>query len=147
MYGGGTEYPYLQVVATPGEEAYSQYASEVILTEEEVIEKLKQKHPDIVINFDESNWVNINEYTEGGRIKTVTFGNVKISGVEARTTFGLKSANFKVEKDGDMIKFSVTGYGHGVGMSQTGADVLAKEGKNYEDIINHFYKDIEIKNY
>ena len=43
------------------------------------------------------------------------------------------------------IKFEVTGYGHGVGMSQTGADSLAKEGQSYEDIIHHYYTDVEIE--
>ena len=46
----------------------------------------------------------------------------------------------------DKIKFSVKGYGHGVGMSQTGADALAKQGSKYEDIIKHFYVGVEIIN-
>ena len=50
------------------------------------------------------------------------------------------------EFEGEKIKFSVKGYGHGVGMSQTGADTMAKEGKNYEEIIKHFYIGVEIKN-
>ena len=48
-------------------------------------------------------------------------------------------------QDGENIKFSVKGYGHGVGMSQTGADGMAKTGANYEEIIKHFYTDVEIK--
>ena len=79
-----------------------------------------------------------------GRVKTIKIGNKNISGVEARIVFGLKSANFEVIKEDDKIKFSVIGYGHGVGMSQTGADSLAKQGKNYEDIIKHFYTGVEI---
>ena len=51
----------------------------------------------------------------------------------------------KKEKQEGKIKFSVKGYGHGVGMSQTGADALAKQGKTAEDIIHHFYQDVEIK--
>ena len=65
-------------------------------------------------------------------------------GTEVRTIFGLKSANFTIEK-GENIVFKVKGYGHGVGMSQTGADTMAKQGSNYEEIINHFYVGIEIK--
>ena len=79
-----------------------------------------------------------------GRVKTIKIGNKNLSGVEVRTLFGLKSANFEVVKENDTIKFSVIGYGHGVGMSQTGADSLAKQGKNYEDIIKHFYTGVEI---
>ena len=69
-----------------------------------------------------------------------------MSGVEARSLFGLKSANFECELEGNKVKFSVTGYGHGVGMSQTGADSMAKSGSNYEEIIKHFYSGIEIVN-
>ena len=70
---------------------------------------------------------------------------MNLSGVEARTILGLRSANFEVQILEDKIKFTVIGYGHGVGMSQTGADSLAKQGKNYEEIIKHFYKDVEIR--
>ena len=72
-------------------------------------------------------------------MKTLKVGNIEIAGVEARTLLGLKSTNFNFTIEGDNIKFSVIGYGHGVGMSQTGADALAKQGKNYEEIIKHFY--------
>ena len=73
-------------------------------------------------------------------------GNLNLSGVELRTILGLKSANFEVTIDNDNVKFKVTGYGHGVGMSQTGADSMANEGKNYEEIIKHFYTGVEIVN-
>jgi stage II sporulation protein D len=64
--------------------------------------------------------------------------------VETRTLLGLRSANFTIEISKDKIIFKVIGYGHGVGMSQTGADTLAKQGKNYEEIIKHFYTGVEI---
>lgn len=69
-----------------------------------------------------------------------------MSGVEVRNIFSLKSANFKISIENDNIKFDVTGYGHGVGMSQTGADALAKQGENYEDIIKHYYSKVKIEN-
>ena len=59
---------------------------------------------------------------------------------------GLKSANFSINIDAENINISVLGYGHGVGMSQTGADSMAKQGKNYEEIIKHFYSNVEIEN-
>ena len=57
----------------------------------------------------------------------------------------MKSAKFNFEIIGDMVKFTVIGYGHGVGLSQTGSDSLAKQGMNYEEIIKYYYKDVEIK--
>lgn len=142
---GGTGYPYLQSVETSGEDAYTQYSSEVILTQEELINKLKEKYSDISIDFLNNDDIKILEYTESTRVKTVKFGNHELSGVESRTLFGLRSTNFEITKDGNNIKFSVKGYGHGVGMSQTGADSMAKQGNTADEIIKHFYASVEIK--
>ncbi len=142
---GGSEEPYLQIVETAGEEGYSQYASEVELSNDEIIEKLKSKYEDIQIDFSNPEEIKILEYTDSNRVKTIKFGNHNISGIEARSIFGLKSTNFEITKEADKIKFSVKGYGHGVGMSQTGADSMAKQGSSSEDIIHHFFKDVEIK--
>ena len=142
---GGTGYPYLQTVETAGEEGYTQYSSEVILSQNEITEKLKQKYSDIVIDFANPDSIQIKEHTESGRVKTVKFGNHEISGVETRSIFGLRSTNFEIIKENENVKFTVKGYGHGVGMSQTGADSMAKQGSTYEDIIHHFYTNVEIK--
>jgi len=142
---GGTGYPYLQVVETSGEEAYSQYSSEAKFTKEEFIEKVKKEHADFEIDFKEENCIQIIERDESNRVLTVKIGNLNLSGVETRTLFGLRSANFTVEISENEIKFTVIGYGHGVGMSQTGADALAKQGKTCEEIIKHFYVGVEIQ--
>ena len=144
VWGGGN-YPYLQVVETAGEEGYTQYASEVVLKKDDLINKLKVKYEDININFDDNEDLKIIERTDSGRVRTVKFGNHNISGTEARTLLGLRSTNFEITKESDSIKFSVKGYGHGVGMSQTGADAMAKNGNNYEEIIKHFYVGVELK--
>ena len=141
---GGTNYPYLQSVETAGEDAYSQYSSEVVITKEELKNKILEKHADFSIDYSQSDCIQILEYTESGRVKTIKIGNLNLSGVEVRTLLGLRSANFEVSIDGDNIKFSVKGYGHGVGMSQTGADSMAKQGSNYEEIVKHFYTGVEI---
>lgn len=65
-------------------------------------------------------------------------------GVETRTLFGLKSANFAVSFQDGQIIFKVLGFGHGVGLSQTGSDALAKQGFSYQDILKHYYTGIEI---
>ena len=142
---GGSGLPYLQVVQTAGEEGYTQYSSEVDLTQEELINKLKTKYEDIQIDFNNDEDVKIIEHTDSNRVKTVKFGNHELSGVETRTLLGLKSTNFEIKKENNQIKFLVKGYGHGVGMSQTGANTMAKQGNNCEEIIKHFYVGIEIK--
>ena len=144
VWGGGSNLPYLQVVETSGEDGYTQYNSEVELTNEEVLEKLKSKYGDIQIDFNNQEDIKILEYTSSGRVKTIKFGNHEISGTEARSLIGLRSTNFEITKQDGKIKFTVKGYGHGVGMSQTGADSMAKSGSSAEEIIKHFYVGVEI---
>lgn len=142
---GGSGYPYLQSVQTAGEDAYSQYASKKTVTKEEFEQMIKKVHNNFKIDFTKKDCIEIKEYTEGSRVKTIQIGNLELSGVEVRTIFGLRSANFKVTIEKENITFEVIGYGHGVGMSQTGADSLAKQGQNYEEIIHHYYTGVEIK--
>lgn len=143
---GGSGYPYLQTVETAGEDAYSQYESEVVLTKDEFINKIKSKYTSFEIDFSNTEAIKILEYTNGDRVKTIKIGNLELSGVEVRTLLNLRSANFNININDNKIEFNVKGYGHGVGMSQTGADSMAKQGSNYEQIIKHFYTGVEITN-
>lgn len=141
---GGKDFPYLKSVETSGENAYTQYSSEVKISKIDLLEKLKKGYSDIQIDFNENESIKILEYTQSGRVKTVKFGNTEIAGTKARSIIGLKSTNFSIKIDGDDVVFLVKGYGHGVGMSQTGADSMAKQGKNHEEILKHFYTGVEI---
>lgn len=143
---GGDNYPYLKVVETSGEENYIQYKSEVEFTKNQFIEKIKEKHPDFEINFEDIDCIKIVNINDSNRITSIKIGNLTLSGVEVRSLLGLKSTNFTFEITDEIIKFTVIGYGHGVGMSQTGANSLAKEGKTAEEIIKHFYQNVEIVN-
>ena len=141
---GGKDFPYLQSVETSGEDGYVQYNSEVVISKADLLEKIRKEYKDIQINFDEKENIKVLEYTDSGRVKTVKIGNMEIAGTKIRSLFNLKSTNFTIKTENDNIIFSVIGYGHGVGMSQTGADSMAKQGKNYEEIIKHFYTGVEI---
>lgn len=136
--------PYLAVVETSGEENYSSYLSEVKYKYDEFENKLKTSFENFKIDLEKIDSIKILEHTESGRVKLIKIGNMEFSGVEIRKLFNLKSTNFTVFKDGENIIFKVYGYGHGVGLSQTGSDALAKQGYNDIDIIKHFYKNIEI---
>ena len=142
---GGSGYPYLKTVQTSGEDTYTQYSSELEISKDEFISKIKEIHKNFQIDFVEEDSIKVLEYTDGNRIKKIKIGNVEMSGVEIRTTFKLRSANFKIAINENNVKFEVVGYGHGVGMSQTGANTLAKEGKNHIEIITHFYNGVEVK--
>lgn len=123
----GGDLPYLQSVETSGEDAYSSYLSEVQVSKDELSQKMHDKYENFEINFDENEYVKILEYTESDRVKTIKIGNIEMTGTDARSIFGLKSAKFTVELNGDNIIFQVIGYGHGVGLSQCGSDSLAKK--------------------
>lgn len=143
---GGSDFPYLQVVETSGEDEYNQYYSEREYTKSEIENKMKSSYDDFFIDWNQEDCIKILEYTESSRIKIIKIGNKNISGVEARKIFELKSSNFSFEFIEDKVKFKVIGYGHGVGLSQTGSNTLAKEGKNYKEIIEHFFTNIQIEN-
>ena len=143
---GGDNYPYLQSVETSGEETYTQYESEVNLSKQTFIDKIKEKHSDFTIDFEKNDAIQILEYTDGDRVKKIKIGNIEFSGVEIRTLLGLKSANFTIKVENENVRIAVKGYGHGVGMSQTGADSMAKQGQDFEQIIKHFYTGVEITN-
>ena len=104
---GGDGYPYLQSVETSGEEEYSQYSSEVIITKQTFIDKIREKHNNFEIDFNEADCIKVLEYTNGNRVKKIKVGNLELSGVEVRTLIGLKSANFKILLDDKYVKFEV----------------------------------------
>ena len=127
----------------PGEEDGREY---FFRTKEEFEKKIKDKYPEFTIDYNDENCIKVIEYTQGDRVKTIKIGNLELSGVEVRSLLALRSANFTTQISENEIKFTVKGYGHGVGMSQTGADSMAKQGSNYEEIIKHYYTGVEITN-
>ena len=82
--------------------------------------------------------------TEGGCVAKISLGGQSFKGSEIRSLFGLKSANFTVKADESNVVFSVIGNGHGVGMSQYGANYMARTGKKYTEILTHYYTNIQI---
>lgn len=145
VWGGG-EIPYLKSVETSGENNYNQYSSNVSFTYNEFKQIMKEKYPTFEIDFSKGDCISIDDRSDSDRVQKITVGNVSISGTDARKIFGLKSTNFDFKKSEDKIEFFVIGYGHGVGMSQTGANELAKNGYDYIKIIHHYYNDVDIIN-
>lgn len=88
--------------------------------------------------------IKINDYTDSGRVKNIKLAGSLIDATDLRQLFGLKSTYFTINVEGDEVVFMVKGFGHGVGMSQVGADTLAKQGKSYKDIIQHYYTGVDI---
>ncbi|WP_265445335.1 stage II sporulation protein D [Acetivibrio straminisolvens] len=137
----GVEVPYLKSVKSEGEDKSSGYKVETVFKEEEITKKLEEEYPDIDIepeNLLEE--IEVLERTPAGRVKELKIEDVVIKGTQLRTLLGLRSTNFNIEKgdDGEVI-ITTIGYGHGVGMSQWGANYLAKNGGTYEEILKHYY--------
>lgn len=140
---GGESLPYLVSVENKEYEEYENRTSEVCVKFEDYISKIKEKYNIEIINEDVKN-TTISEYTISGRVKNIKSGNVFVSAETLRVMFGLKSTDFVIDTNEDSITFKVTGYGHGVGMSQVGANTYANEGYSYVDIIKHYYTGVEV---
>ncbi|MDI6618054.1 MAG: stage II sporulation protein D [Clostridiales bacterium] len=139
--------PYLRSVDSPYEEEASKFKTTVEYSRRDFVNILKRNVQGLKINENKlSSEVKIIDYTVGGRVRNIKVGNKVISGRDFQTYMGLNSNNFVFEFNGDTIKIIVTGYGHGVGMSQYGANGLAKHGYTYVDILKHYYQGIEVTN-
>lgn len=138
---GKISYPYLVSVENVEDEDYANRTSVVELSYEDFKAKIVENVDDnyTIKENRGDNIVCINEYTSSGRVSTVSIGNNIVSAEKLRTIFGLKSTNFTIELKESTIVFNVIGYGHGVGMSQVGANYLAKQGKTAEEIIKYYY--------
>ncbi len=140
--------PYLKSVDSPFEEEAPRYKTLTTLTDEEFVNKIKEGFPDADINLENFfDKIKLIEKTDSGRIKKIAIGNELIEGREIRDLFGLNSTNFTIAYDKQLkiIDITTLGFGHGVGMSQWGANGMGKNGSNYLEILNHYYTDIEIK--
>ena len=140
----GNSVPYLQSVASPEGEDVPNYQTEVTMTAQAFQEAFLAVHADAALGEDPAAWISDVQYTEGGSVHTITIGGVTVTGAQARQIFSLRSATFTVSYAGDTFTFAVTGYGHGVGMSQYGADAMAKEGKTYQEILLHYYTGVTV---
>ena len=141
----GQSLPYLVSVASPEGEEVPNYHSQVVYTGEEVKALVQSVYPGAELSGEPAEWFSNVLYTASGRVASLEVGGVTLSGGAARTLFSLRSAYFRVEAGEDQVVFSVTGYGHGVGLSQYGANAMAKEGKGWEEILKHYYTGITLE--
>ena len=131
----GGDFPYLKSVESFGEDLSPKFLTEYTVDYKVFCNTVKKEYPDA----DLSRFVGDISRTEGGAVDTIEIFGVKIKGTKMRSMFMLKSANFDIKKDGDTVIFTVHGYGHGVGMSQYGAEAMAQHGADYKEILLHYY--------
>lgn len=133
----GEDFAYLQSVESIGDLLSPDYKSEVLLSPEELSEKLKDK---ITPTGEPSSWFGECQKSEIGSVQKISVCGSEISGSELREKLGLRSTNFSVEFVDNKFKITVLGYGHGVGMSQYGANCMAQQGSDYKEILAWYYK-------
>lgn len=138
----GGEIPYLRSVQSPGEEACPSHKSEVVKSLDEFKRIILSKYK---VDFSKE-IIGKCIRTEGGAVESLSIGGAAIKGTELRSVFSLKSACFDVSVDGDKVIFTVIGNGHGVGMSQYGANYLALHGYDYKQILKKYYTGISFEN-
>lgn len=132
----GGHLPYLVSVESEGDTLSSE-----IISEETVSKETFQKFSGLT--FENTPVISL-DTTEVGAVKKFTINGKEFSGNDIQSQFNLKSNNFTVKYNSSEFIFTVTGNGHGVGMSQNGADFMARQGATYEEILKHYYTGVEI---
>lgn len=141
-----TSFPYLRSVPSPWDEKSPRFLNEKTISLDDFFQRMeKATGKRVAVSASSgSNWIRILERTSGKRIKTLQIGDQTFTGRQVREALGLASTDFTWTIEGGRIRFRSKGYGHGVGMSQWGANLLAHQGKSAEDIVRHYYRGVEI---
>ena len=131
------EKPYLLSVESPWDETSKEYKKVITISKKQFKEKL---------NINEKEEININNEVrnKSNRIVSIDINGKTYKGIDLRKKFELRSTDFKIKINENDIEIITNGYGHGVGMSQYGANYLATDGKNYEEIIKYYYTGVSI---
>lgn len=139
-------YPYLRSVESPYDKNAPKFASNIKINNEEFTKIIKDAYPKSnIYNKDLNNQIKVISRSEGGSVNKIKVGDIEIEGVDVRKLFNLNSSNFELKFNDEYVDIVVKGYGHGVGMSQWGAEGMANEGYLYYEILNHYYTDTDIK--
>ena len=135
--------PYLRSVDSEGEEDSSHYYGEITVSVSDFKKKMEAFSPGL--SFDGVPLTGDITRFESGRVESIEIGNQSFTGREIREVFSLNSANFTIDRSADGITFHTVGFGHGVGMSQTGANAMAKQGADYIEILTHYFSGVTVR--
>ena len=137
IYVWNKNYPYLQAVSSNWDKDISAGSYTVKIEYSKMSSKLKN-------NIDENTAIQILSKTAGNRVDKIKIGEKTYTGVEVRTALGLRSTDFVIEQNKDYVVVKTKGFGHGVGMSQYGANGAAKAGYTYKRILKHYYPGVSL---
>lgn len=141
----GTAIDYLIPVDSSYDTSAPKYLEEVRYEKEELRQILAEKFSGIVLSEDFTSWIKINTVSDSGTVLSAMVGDFKVSGNDIREALGLRSACFEINYDGETAVITTKGFGHGVGMSQYGANSMASEGKTWREILEHYYPECQIE--
>ena len=128
----GNYYPYLISVSSEYDKNASSYLKAISMPLDTISNKLG-------LNLNNDSVISILSYTDGGNIKEININGNNFSGKKVRELLGLRSADFDISISDNNANITTRGYGHGVGMSQYGANGMANAGYSYKDILSHYY--------
>lgn len=137
--------PYLKSVPSPWDIQSPRYEETVTMTTAEL-----EKNLGVTLTQEASTngaWYQIESKTTGNRVGKISIGGKEFSGREFREKLNLNSSSFTMELRGNQVYITTKGFGHGVGMSQWGANGMAKNGKNAEQIVKYFYQGVSLQNF
>lgn len=138
----GSSLPYLKSVVSEGDKLAKGYISKAEFSAEDI----KEKFSDIAdFSSAPEDWFQKSERTDSGTVSKISLCGEAITGSEIRNALDLRSSNFEIEYTDEKFIFTVYGYGHGVGMSQNGADYMAKQGCDFKEILTHYYTDCKVE--
>jgi len=136
----GSPVDYLVPVESEADESSPSFLDEQVFSEDDI----KSRIPDGSFEDDPADWISVTERSASGTVTEMTAGGKTLTGAEFRELFSLRSANFTVEYADGQFTVTTKGSGHGVGMSQYGANAMAVAGSDYKEILLHYYTGAEI---
>jgi len=140
----GNSVSYLVGVDSPEGDEVPNYHSQVILTAQQAKDLILAAYPGADLSADPALWLGEVTADSAGWVTTLSFGGLTLTGSKARSLFSLRSSNFTAAWDGAQFVFNVTGYGHGVGLSQYGSNSMAKTGSDFKEILTWYYTGTQV---
>lgn len=145
---GREDVSYLGAVDSESDISSPNYLKVIFMEKTELAEKLQKADAALVLNSDEiPGNIQIIARDDSGYVTQVQIGTVTLSGEQFRQYLELNSACFYIKEVEGQVRILTKGLGHGLGLSQYGANEMAKEGKDYKEILNYYYKGLELKTY
>ena len=142
----GIKNEHLSSVASPGDAFAPDYITDVVFSGDEFRDTLKAADNKISFSGKPEDYIKSIDRTAAGTVRSIDICGCTFTGDQIRKAFSLRSAAFEVEYSGSLFTFTVRGYGHGVGLSQYGAQYMAKNGAGYKEILTHYYTNVLVKN-